>query len=83
MSATLSKSKPTLFAETANMANVMKPGYPETDKMLQRWMDYISYSGSYDVDLKRHLVMHHVHVSMFPNNAGHDQVRAFKLGNRH
>jgi len=80
MSATLSKSKPTMFAETANMADVMKPGYPETDKMLQRWTDYISYSGTYDVDVEGQHVLHHVYVSMFPNSAGLDQVRAFKFG---
>jgi hypothetical protein len=80
MSATLSKSKPTLFNETANMADVMKPGYPETDKMLQRWTNYISYAGKYDVDVENQHVIHHVHVSMFPNNAGHDQVRAYKFG---
>lgn len=80
MSATLSKSKPTMFAETANMADVMKPGYPETDKMLQRWTDYISYSGTYDVDVEGQHVIHHVYVSMFPNSAGGDQVRVFKFG---
>lgn len=80
MSATLSKSKPTLFDESATMADVMKPGYPETVKMLQRWTDYISYAGTFDVDVNAGQVLHHVHVSMFPNNAGHDQVRAFRFG---
>ena len=80
MSATLSESKPTLFDESATMADVMKPGYPETDKLLERWTSYISYAGTYDVDVHGQRVLHHVVVSKFPNNAGKDQVRAFEFG---
>jgi hypothetical protein len=80
MSATLSKSKTTMFAKTLNLADVMKPGCPETDKMLQRWTDYMSYAGTYDVDVEGQRVLHHVYVSMFPNIAGSDQVRAYEFG---
>ena len=69
-----------MFAETANMAEVMKPGYTETDKMLQRWTDYISYAGTFDVDVKSQSVIHHVDISLFPNNVGHNQVWAFVFG---
>ena len=69
-----------MLAETANMAEVMKPGYTETDKMLQRWTDYISYAGTFGVDVKSQSVIHHVDISLFPNNVGHDQVRAFVFG---
>ncbi len=77
MSATLSSSKPAMFDESANMAEVMKPGYPETSKMIHRWTDYVSYAGGYDVDVENRRVVHRVDVSMFPNGAGRDQVRAY------
>lgn len=80
MSATLSSSNPELFSNSANMADVMKPNYPETDIMIQRWTNYISYAGTFDIDIQNQHVIHHVEVSMFPNNVGHDQVRAFKFG---
>ena len=81
MSATLSSSKPDMFDESANMANVMKPGYPETDKMISRWTDYVSYAGRYDVDVENRRVMHRVDVSMFPNGAGRDQMRTYAFLN--
>ena len=48
--------------------------------MLQRWTDYISYAGTFGVDVKSQSVIHHVDISLFPNNVGHDQVRAFVFG---
>ncbi len=48
--------------------------------MLQRWTDYISYAGTFDVDVKSKSVIHHVDISLFPNNVGHDQVRDFVFG---
>ena len=80
MSATLSSSNPELFSNSANMADVMKPNYPETDTMIKRWSNYISYAGTFDIDIQNQHVIHHVEVSMFPNNVGHDQVRAYKFG---
>jgi hypothetical protein len=80
MSATLSSSNPELFSNSANMADVMKPNYPETNVMLKRWTNYISYAGTFDMDVQNQRVIHHVEVSMFPNNVGHDQVRAYKFG---
>ena len=80
MSATLSKAMPELFDATANMEDVMRPDYPEHDKMLRRWTDYVSYAGTYDVDVEGRRVYHHVRISMFPNNAGHDQVRSYVFG---
>ena len=80
MSATLSKATPALFDTTANMADVMRPDYPETDNMLRRWTDYVSYAGTYDVDVVGRRVYHRPCVSMFPNIAGHDQVRTFVFG---
>lgn len=80
MSATLSSSNPELFSTLANMADVMEPNYPETDTMIKRWTNYISYAGTYDIDIQNQNVIHHVEVSMFPNNVGHDQVRAFTFG---
>ncbi len=50
MSATLSTAKLALFDMKANMADVMRPGYPKTDKMLWRWTSYISNAGRYSVD---------------------------------
>jgi hypothetical protein len=80
MSATLSKATPEIFSANATMEDVMVPGYPEVDKLLRRWTDYVSYAGTYDVDVERGLVYHRVRVSMFPNIAGRDQVREYEFG---
>jgi hypothetical protein len=34
---------------------------------------YISYAGTFDIDRQNQHVIHHVELSMFPNNVGHDQ----------
>jgi hypothetical protein len=80
MSATISESKPDMFDENATMVDVMQPGYHETDKMLKRWTNYISYAGRFHVDEDDQCIQHHVVVSKFPNNAGHDLVRAYQFG---
>lgn len=80
MSATISESKPDMFDENATMVDVMQPGYHETDKMLKRWTNYISYAGRFHVDEDDQCIQHHVVVSKFPNNAGHDLVREYKFG---
>ena len=80
MSATISESKQDMFDENATMVDVMQPGYHETDKMLKRWTNYISYAGRFHVDEDDQCIQHHVVVSKFPNNAGHDLVRAYQFG---
>ena len=80
MSMTLSTSKPALLNEATNLAEVMKPGYLQTDKMLQQWTNHIAYAGTFDMDVDGQHVIHHIDISMFPNNAEHNQVQAYKFG---
>lgn len=55
----------------------MRGGTPEEIKTAVE--GYVAYFGTYEVDDKKGMVVHHVEASLFPNWHGEDQVRFFEF----
>jgi hypothetical protein len=49
------------------------------DEKSDAWSAYFGYFGSYDIDLEKNAVTHHVEGSWFPNLIGTKQVRYFRF----
>jgi hypothetical protein len=54
-------------------------GTPE--EIRAAFQGYISYYGTYDVNMEQQVIIHHVEGSYFPNWVGQDMVRFFQLSN--
>lgn len=74
----------------AQVANAQRPRFTKNDQLLgtpseikTAFEGYVAYFGTYDFDMEKATVFHHVKTSMFPNFIGTDQIRYFELaGNR-
>lgn len=50
-----------------------------TDEIVAAWMGFISYAGTYEVDVARSRVLHHVEICSFPNWVGTIQERSYEF----
>jgi hypothetical protein len=51
------------------------PGHPRPAEGLAAFNSYLAYAGTYSHDPTRHLVTHHVEMSLDPTEVGHDLPR--------
>lgn len=75
---------------SAQVANIHRPAFAANDRLkgtpaeIKAALEgYTAYFGTYDFDMSKKTVIHHVKSSLFPNWVGTDQVRYFEFaGNR-
>lgn len=72
MSAQLMRPAPTPFAST-------DPLQARPDEADRAWRDYIGYWGTFTVDPKARVVVHHIEGCWFPNWIGQKQIRSFRF----
>ena len=49
------------------------------EEILAAYNGFVSYSGTYFIDVVAKKVVHHIHISSFPNWVGQDQVRFYDV----
>jgi hypothetical protein len=72
MSAQLMRPAPAPFAST-------DPLQARPDEADRAWRDYIGYWGTFTVDPKAWVVVHHIEGGWFPNWIGQKQIRSFRF----
>lgn len=49
------------------------------EEILDAYNSFVAYSGTYFIDVEAKKVIHHIHISSFPNWVGQEQVRYYDL----
>lgn len=57
-------------------ADPLKATKEETDRA---WRNYIGYWGTFSVDTKKSVIIHHIEGGWFPNWIGKNQIRSFQF----
>ena len=75
---------------SAQLMRIDRPRFAVPDQMQgttaeieASYKGYISYFGSYEVDVENGFIIHRVEASLFPNMEGSNQIRMFELSGDH
>ena len=68
-----------IMAKNRSHFSVEDPFQATSEEVVEAYHGFLSYCGTYDVDVNAKQVIHHLEISSIPNWTGQDQIRNYEF----